>query len=145
MASATSNLRGIAAMLFATASFVACDSFMKLVTEALPPFEVLFLRGIAATICCGTLILALGHGRLVGRCFNKGALLRASFETASVLCYVVALASMPIADVIAIIQTAPLVLILLVALVWREAVGSVADCIHCDRLCRSASGRPTDR
>ena len=110
-------------MLFATASFVACDSFMKLVTEALPPFEVLFLRGVAATICCGTLVLALGHGRLVGRCFNKGALLRAFFETASVLCYVVALASMPIADVIAIIQTAPLVLILLVALVWREAVG----------------------
>jgi drug/metabolite transporter (DMT)-like permease len=124
MASATSNLRGIAAMLFATASFVVCDSFMKLVTEALPPFEVLFLRGIAATICCGTLILALGHGRSVGRCFNKGALLRGSFETASVLCYVVALASMPIADVIAIIQTAPLVLILLVALVWREAAGA---------------------
>ena len=83
MTSATSNLRGIAAMLFATASFVACDSFMKLVTEALPPFEVLFLRGIAATICCGTLVLALGHGRLVGRCFNKGALLRAFFETAN--------------------------------------------------------------
>jgi len=124
MTSAPSNLRGIAAMLFATASFVACDSFMKLVTEALPPFEVLFLRGIAATICCGMLILALGQARLVGRCFNKGALLRAAFETASVLCYVVALASMPIADVIAIIQTAPLVLILLVALVWREAVGA---------------------
>ena len=124
MTSATSNLRGIAAMLFATASFVVCDSFMKLVTEALPPFEVLFLRGVAATICCGTLVLALGHGRAVGRCVNKGSLLRAAFETASVLCYVVALASMPIADVIAIVQTAPLVLILLVALVWREAVGA---------------------
>jgi drug/metabolite transporter (DMT)-like permease len=124
MASATSNLRGIAAMLFATASFVICDSFMKLVTEALPPFEVLFLRGIAGTIFCGTLILALGHGRSVARSFNKGALLRAAFETASVLCYVVALTSMPIADVIAIVQTAPLVLILLVALVWREAVGA---------------------
>jgi drug/metabolite transporter (DMT)-like permease len=120
----TSNLRGIAAMLFATASFVVCDSFMKLVTEALPPFEVLFLRGIAATISCGALILALGHGRMVGRCFNKGALLRGFLETVSVLCYVVALASMPIADVIAIIQTAPLVLIVLVSLVWREAVGA---------------------
>jgi drug/metabolite transporter (DMT)-like permease len=124
MASATSNLRGIAAMLFATASFVICDSFMKLVTEALPPFEVLFLRGIAGTIFCGTLILALGHGRSVARSFNKGALLRAAFETASVLCYVVALASMPIADVIAIVQTAPIVLILPVALVWREPVGA---------------------
>ena len=61
-------------MLFATASFVACDSFMKLVTEALPPFEVLFLRGIAATICCGTLVLALGHWlRLVGSCFKSKA------------------------------------------------------------------------
>jgi drug/metabolite transporter (DMT)-like permease len=124
MAPATSNLRGIAAMLFATASFVICDSFMKLATEALPPFEVLFLRGIAATICCGILILALGHGRAVGKSFNKGALLRAVLETASVLCYVIALASMPIADVIAIVQTAPIVLILLVALVWREPVGA---------------------
>ena len=124
MTSATSNLRGIAAMLFATASFVICDSFMKLVTEALPPFEVLFLRGVAATICCGTLVLALGHGRSVGKCLNKRSLLRGAFETASVLCYMVALVRMPIADVIAIVQTAPLVLILLVALVWREPVGA---------------------
>ena len=124
MASAPSNLRGIAAMLFATASFVVCDSFMKLVTEALLPFEVLFLRGVAATIFCGTLLLALGHGRSVGKGFDKGSLLRAFFETVSVLCYMIALASMPIADVIAIVQTAPLVLILLVALVWREPVGA---------------------
>ena len=52
MSSAPSNARGIAAMLFATASFVVCDSFMKLTTAAVPPFEVLFLRGVFATICC---------------------------------------------------------------------------------------------
>ena len=123
MASATSNLRGIAAMLFATASFVVCDSFMKLVTESVPPFEVLFLRGVAATMCCGALLLALGQWRAVGRSFDKVVLLRGVFETASTLCYIVALSRMPIADVIAIGQTAPLILILLLALVWRESVG----------------------
>ena len=123
MTSPSSNLRGVAAMLFATASFVACDSLMKLVTEALPPFEVLFLRGVAATACCAALLLFLGQSRVVGQSFNKAAVLRACFETAAVLCYIVALSAMPIADVIAIIQMAPLLLIIFVALIWREKVG----------------------
>ena len=125
MTSASSNARGIAAMLFSTASFVVCDSFMKLVTEALPPFEVLFLRGIFATLCCGGLVLALGQGGAVKRGFSRASLLRAGFETAGVLCYIVALAKMPIADVIAICQTAPLLFILLVATIGRERIGAM--------------------
>jgi drug/metabolite transporter (DMT)-like permease len=50
--------------------------------------------------------------------------LRAAGETLSVLCYIVALARMPIADVIAILQTAPLILILAVAFLLRERVGA---------------------
>jgi drug/metabolite transporter (DMT)-like permease len=123
MTSATSNLRGIAAMVFATASFVVCDSFMKLATEALPPFEVLFLRGVGATVCCILLLLVLGQGHVVRHSFNKAVALRACFETAAVLCYIVALSVMPIADVIAIVQTAPLLLIVLVASIWREKIG----------------------
>jgi drug/metabolite transporter (DMT)-like permease len=123
MSAPSSNLRGVAAMVFATGSFVICDSFMKLATEELPPFEVLFLRGIAATLCCGTLLVALGQWRAVAGIANPVVLARGGFETASVLCYIVALASMPIADVVAISQTAPLLLILLVALIWRERVG----------------------
>ena len=124
-----SNLRGIAAMVFATGSFVICDSFMKLATEDLPPFEVLFVRGIAATLCCGTLLVALGQWRAVAGILNPVVLARGGFETASVLCYIVALASMPIADVIAISQTAPLLLILL-------------DCTDLARARRSAAARP---
>ena len=110
-------------MVSATASFVACDSLMKLVTAALPPFEVLFLRGVAATICCTGLLLVLGQLRVVRQSFNKMAVLRAILETAAVLCYIVALSVMPIADVIAIMQTAPLLLIVLVAVIWREKIG----------------------
>ena len=119
-----SNLTGVAAMLAATASFVAGDSFMKLVTSDLPPFEVLFLRGVAASLACGLLLAALGDWRVVSSAFHPRALLRAAGETLSVLCYIVALARMPIADVIAILQTAPLILILAVAFLLRERVGA---------------------
>jgi drug/metabolite transporter (DMT)-like permease len=120
----TSNLSGIAAMLAGTASFVVGESFMKLVTSELPPFEVLFLRGVAATLACGLLLLVLGDWRFVSSALHPRTLLRAAGETLSVLCYIVALARMPIADVVAILQTAPLILILAVAFLLRERVGA---------------------
>jgi drug/metabolite transporter (DMT)-like permease len=126
MASPPSNVRGIAAMLFATASYVVCDIFMKLVMrDGVPPFEVLFVRGIFAVTACAGLVLMLGQWRGVRRGFSKASLLRAGFETTSVLFYIVALSSLPIADAIAIIQTAPLLFILLIATLGRERIGAV--------------------
>ena len=101
----SSDLSGIAAMLAATAFFVVGDSFMKLVTEDLPPFEVLFLRSIAASLACAVLVALRGDRRGISGVVNLRALLRAAGETLCTLCYVVALARMPIADVIAILQT----------------------------------------
>jgi drug/metabolite transporter (DMT)-like permease len=121
--SRTSNLSGIAAMLAATVSFVVGDSFMKLVVEDLPPFEVLFLRGVAASFVCAVLVALRGEGHAISGVLNGRALLRAAAETLSVLCYIVALARMPIADVIAIVQTAPLILILGAGFVLRERIG----------------------
>ena len=60
-----SDLSGIAAMLAATASFVIGDSFMKLATEDLPPFEVLFLRSIAASLACAVLVVLRGEWRAI--------------------------------------------------------------------------------
>ncbi len=120
----TSNLSGVAAMLAATAAFVVGDSFMKAVTADLPPFEVLFLRGVAASLACGLLLAALGHLRVISSALDPRALLRAAGETLSVLCYILALARLPIADAIAILQTAPLILILAVAFLLRERVGA---------------------
>src|SRR4051812_12804732 len=107
-----SDLGGIFAMLAATAAFVVGDSFMKLVIADLPPFEVLFLRGIAASFSCAILVALRSEWGAISGLLNLRALLRAAGETLTTLCYVVALARMPIADVIAIIQTAPLIVIL---------------------------------
>ena len=119
----TSDLSGIVAMLAATASFIVNDSFVKLVTEDLPSFEVLFLRGLAASLACAVLLVLRGEWRAISGALDGRALLRASGETLSTLCYIVALARMPIADVIGIIQTAPLILILGAAVLMHERVG----------------------
>jgi drug/metabolite transporter (DMT)-like permease len=119
----TSDLGGIIAMLAATAAYVVGDSFMKIVTEDLPPFEVLLLRGIAASLACAVLVAARGEWGATSRMLNARALLRAACETVSTLCYIVALARLPIADVLAIIQTAPLILIFGVAIILREEIG----------------------
>jgi drug/metabolite transporter (DMT)-like permease len=119
----TSDLSGIAAMLAATAVFVVGDSFMKLVTEDLPPFEVLFLRSIAASLACAVLVALRGEWRAISGVLDIRALLRAAGETLCTLCYVVALARMPIADAIAILQTGPLIMILGAGLLLRERIG----------------------
>jgi drug/metabolite transporter (DMT)-like permease len=118
-----SDLSGIVAMMAATAAFVVGDSFMKLVTEDLPPFEVLFLRGVAASLFCGALVVLRGDWDAVPQALHVRALLRAAGETLSILCYVVALARMPIADAIAIIQTAPLMVLVGAAFFLRERIG----------------------
>ena len=118
-----SDLGGIVSMLAATAVFVVGDTSMKIVTEDLPPFEVLFLRAIAASIGCAAIVLARGEWRAIAGMLDARALLRAAAETAGTLCYIVALARLPIADVIAILQTAPLMLILGTAVLLRERVG----------------------
>lgn len=123
MSTASSNGRGIAAMVFATASYVVCDTFMKLTTVSLPPFEILFVRGIFAVAWCAGLVVVLGQWRGAARGFTAASLTRAGFETAGVMFYIVALSLMPIADVIAIEQIAPLIFLLIVATIGRERIG----------------------
>ena len=50
------NLRGIVAMLAATAVFVVNDTLLKIATEALPTGEAIFLRGVFTTLYCASLV-----------------------------------------------------------------------------------------
>ena len=81
----SSDLGGILAMLTATLMFVVGDSFMKLATEDLPQFDLLFLRGIAASVACVALLVIFGQWRLLTGALNIRSLLRAACETLSTL------------------------------------------------------------
>ncbi len=118
-------IRGPLFMVLATGSYVINDSMMKLATFGLPPYEVLFLRGTAALIWGIPLLLALGYRRQMQMIFERRVLLRNMFELAGILCFVVALANMPIADATALGQITPLLVLLGASLIFREPIGGV--------------------
>jgi drug/metabolite transporter (DMT)-like permease len=117
------NLRGIFFMILAAGTFVANDSFMKAVLATTPPMQVLVMRGVAATAWCLPLLLILGHRRDIHRALNPWVLLRGACEIVAIISFVVALKHMPIGDVTAIYQTAPLLLLIGVAVIWGEKIG----------------------
>lgn len=121
----SSNLRGIACMVLASGTFVANDSFMKLVLADTPPLQVLFMRGVAATLWCVPLVFLLGYGRDILRVLNPWVLLRALFEIVAVVSFILALNHMPIGDITAIFQIAPLLVVVGAALIWGERIGGL--------------------
>ncbi|TIP55768.1 MAG: EamA/RhaT family transporter, partial [Mesorhizobium sp.] len=74
-------------------------------------YEVLFLRGTAATLWGIPLLFALGYARQIPLILDRRVLQRNLFELAAILCYVVALANMQIADSTALGQVTPLLML----------------------------------
>lgn len=112
-------------MVIATCSYVINDTLMKLATEGLPPYEVLMLRGCAGLLWGLPLMLLLGYGRQLPLVFERRVLARNLAETAAILCYVVALANMPIADASALGQITPLLVLLGASILFRERIGGL--------------------
>jgi drug/metabolite transporter (DMT)-like permease len=119
------TIRGPLFMVVSTGSYLINDSFMKLATAGLPPYEVLLLRGVAATVLGLPLLFVLGQGPRALLMFEPRVLARNLLETAAILSYVVALAHMPIADVVALGQITPLLVILGSSILFRERIGGV--------------------
>lgn len=118
-----SNLRGIACMVLAAGSFVANDSCMKLVMADAPPLQVLFMRGIAASLWCLPLLLLLGYKSEIRFACNRWVILRGACEVFAVIAFVLALPHMALADLTAIFQTSPILVVAGMALFWGERVG----------------------
>ncbi len=118
------NMRGAVLMTFCMAAFTANDACMKALSEHLPFWQALFLRGLAV---CAVMIAAarvMGPVRtdLSAREWRLVAL-RALGEVAAAYFFITALFHMPLANATAILQALPLAVTLAGALVFREAVG----------------------
>jgi drug/metabolite transporter (DMT)-like permease len=110
-------------MAIATGTFSVNDVLMKLATEGLPPYQVLFLRGVMAALLMLPLVLLTGNGPQLRHVADRWVLLRNFCELVGVLCFIVALANMPIADLSALGQMAPMLLLIGVAVIYRERIG----------------------
>ena len=112
-------------MVVATCSYVINDTLMKLATTGLPPYEVLFLRGCAASLWGLPLLFILGYGSKLPLLFERRVLARNLAEMVAILCYIIALTNLPIADASALGQITPLLVLLGASLLFRERIGGV--------------------
>jgi len=117
------TIRGPLFMIVSTGSYLVNDTMMKLATSGLPPYEVLFLRGVAASLWGFPLLFLLGYGKQVPLILDKRVLRRNVLELAAILCYVVALANMQIADSTALGQITPLLMLVGSSILFGERIG----------------------
>jgi drug/metabolite transporter (DMT)-like permease len=123
LASLAENRRGILAMLGGMASFVVTDSCVKLATEGLPVGEIIALRGIFSIACTVGIVVALGEWRHVRAAVSPLVVGRGLLEAVVAVTYITALAHLPIANITAILQAAPIILTLFAVVVGIERVG----------------------
>ncbi len=119
----STNMRGIVCMVLACLFFVCCDSFLKLILREVPPLQTLVLRGIFATLSCFLLLAVQGQLKFIGKAFGFWTVLRALTEVVSVIAFIFALAKVPLADITAIYQIAPLIVLAGASVIWGEHVG----------------------
>jgi len=122
---ASHPFRGPLFMVIATGSYLINDTLMKLATEGLPPYQVLMMRGLAAALWGMPLLFVLGYGRNLPQLFDGRVLARNLAETVAILCYILALANMPIADASALGQITPLLVLLGASILFGEKIGAV--------------------
>ena len=118
------NLRGAAFMMISMAGFVLNDAFMKGILVETPLFVAVFWRGLATIVLIGALCAWTGtfHWRPERRDLRFIGQ-RVGAEIATTICFLTALANMPLANATAILQSAPLIVTLAAFLFLSEPVG----------------------
>lgn len=121
---ASKNLRAILAMVMAMGTLVTSDSCVKLALADAPLFQLMLIRGLVAVTLCLSFIIAKGQTAQLPSVFNIWLLARGLLETVANVSFTMALAYVAIADLTAIAQTCPL-LVLLGAWMFRgERIGA---------------------
>lgn len=119
------NLRGTLLMILSMAAFTCNDAVIKVVTQELPLYESVALRGMVVLILM--IALAMFQGRRVGLTVPRRDVLplalRTGADIVSTVLYLLALRQMALAELSAIMQALPLAVTLAAALFFGEALG----------------------
>jgi drug/metabolite transporter (DMT)-like permease len=114
--------RSVIAMSAGMASFVTNDSLVKYVSESLPSSQLIFVRGVFATLLLLCVCHALGATRQLMSLFDRRVMLRAGFDSFATVTYLTSLFHLPIANATAINMATPLMITLLAVLLFKEKV-----------------------
>jgi len=117
------NAIGIVAMLAASLGYILNDACTKLVSERLPTSEIMFLRGLFATMLVIAVIAWTTGFAGVGALRSRVIAWRTIGELGATTLYLIALFNMPIANSTALLQVTPLMVTAASAIFFKDAVG----------------------
>ena len=122
MPDAGANRRGILALCMAMACFAVNDALLKITILHNPIGEMIFLRSMITLVFLGCALIAtrqLGSFALVRQPI---ILSRGILDALASATFIVALAHMPLANLVAVNLTAPLLMTVMAVIFYREDV-----------------------
>jgi drug/metabolite transporter (DMT)-like permease len=117
------NMRGAALMTVAMFGFAVEDMCIKLLSAHLPTWQIILLLAIGGSTVSAIVLVARREALWSKAFLAPAVLLRNLGEILGTLCFVTALALIPLASATAILQSAPLLVTLGAALFLGEQVG----------------------
>lgn len=119
----TDNLKGSLLMIAAMALFAVEDMFIKLAADSLPSGQIVFILGACGAPLFFLLAWRRGEAIFTQDALHPAVLARNLGEMVGMLGFIIALAALPLALVLAVMQAMPLVVTMGAALFLGESVG----------------------
>lgn len=116
------NRRGIRFMVAAMACFIANDSMVKLASETLPAGQLIFIRGMMASLLVLAVARATAAPIASSQIGHRWVLARAAIDAMATFTYLVSLFHLPIANATAINMASPLFIVALAVPLLGERV-----------------------
>ena len=117
------NLAAIGAMLLSTVFYTCSDAAMKFVAGVVPTGEAVFLRSVGVVLLLSAAAFVTGALSDIRAACSRLMCLRGAADAGNSLMFQAALARMPLADTMGILQLSPLALTAASALVLGATVG----------------------
>jgi drug/metabolite transporter (DMT)-like permease len=118
------NVRGIVTLSACNLLFLVNDTLIKLASEELPLSEILFFRGLMATILILPMVVMSGAHKEIVLLRNWPVFWRTVAEIVAAATYLLALFHIPIANANTIAQVVPLMVTAAGAIFFGEVVGA---------------------
>jgi drug/metabolite transporter (DMT)-like permease len=118
------NLRGALYMSLSMFAFTVNDTIMKAVTQSLPLYQTIALRGLIAIAGLALIARMMGQLRFdIPRADLRLITIRSLADVVATVLFLTALQHMPLANISAILQAMPLAVTLGAALWYKDAIG----------------------
>lgn len=117
------NLAAIGAMLLSTVFYTCSDAAMKFVAGVVPTGEAVFLRSVGVVLLLSAAAFVTGALSDIRAACSRLMCLRGAADAGNSLMFQAALARMPLADTMGILQLSPLALTAASSLVLGATVG----------------------